>query len=81
MPSTVEPQADAAGRPGRTEACDDLTQFVYADPAKALVMSCISELVGCGQAEWSLRDDGNVELRFLTGEIFLLGDRTVTRTA
>jgi hypothetical protein len=44
-------------------------------------MSCVGALVNCGQAEWSLLDNGTVELRFLTGEIFLLGDQTVTRMA
>jgi hypothetical protein len=81
MPPTVEPQADAARTHGRMDVSDDIASRAYTDPAKALVMSCVGEFVSCGHAEWSLLDNGTVELRFLTGEIFLLGDQTVTRMA
>ncbi len=52
-----------------------------ADPAKALVMSSIGELVTRGHAEWRTLRNGDVELRLATGEVFLLGDQSVTRTA
>jgi len=52
---------------------------VAVDPAKALVMSHIGQLVSDGYAEWSLLDNGDVELRFLSGEVFLLADTTITR--
>ena len=52
-----------------------------ADPAKALVMASIGELVSRGHAEWRTLLSGDVELRLATGEVFLLGDRSVTRTA
>jgi hypothetical protein len=50
-----------------------------ADGAKALVISHIGQLVSDGYAEWSLLDSGDVELRFLSGEIFLLADTSITR--
>ena len=52
-----------------------------ADPAKALVMAAISELVSRGQAEWRTLRSGDVELRLASGEVFLLGGQSVTRTA
>ena len=58
---------------------ESLTGRFAVDPAKALVMSHIGQLVSDGYAEWSLLDNGDVELRFLSGEIFLLADTTITR--
>jgi hypothetical protein len=58
---------------------ESLTGRFAADPAKALVMSYIGHFVNDGYAEWSLLDNGDVELRFFSGEVFLLGDTTITR--
>jgi hypothetical protein len=58
---------------------DSLTGHVAADPAKALVMSHIGQLVSDGYAEWSQLDNGDVELRFLSGEVFVLADNCITR--
>jgi hypothetical protein len=58
---------------------DSLTGRFAADPAKALVISHIGQFVSDGYAEWSLLDNGDVELRFLSGEVFLLADTTITR--
>ena len=58
---------------------DSLTGRFAVDPAKALVMSHIGQLVSDGYAEWSLLDNGDVELRFLSGEVFVLADTTITR--
>jgi hypothetical protein len=55
------------------------TGHFEADPTKALVMSQVGQLVSDGYAEWSRLDNGDVELRFLSGEIFLLGDTSITR--
>jgi hypothetical protein len=57
-------------------ARDDRTAV---DPAKALVIAHLGVLVSDGYAEWSPLDDGNVELRFFSGEIFLLGASSITR--
>jgi hypothetical protein len=52
-----------------------------ADPAKEYVMSCLPFLVREGIAEWDMLGNGEIELRFRTGETFLLGKDVVTRTA
>jgi hypothetical protein len=44
-------------------------------------MSLLAGLVSSGRAEWQPLPDGNVELRFFSGEIFLLSRTTITRTA
>ena len=66
----------------KTEAGNDgLTLHASTDAAKALVMSSIAELVNRGCAQWSTLESGDVELRLPSGEIFVLGDQTVTRIA
>ncbi|MBZ9854248.1 hypothetical protein LB566_10570 [Mesorhizobium sp. CA13] len=52
-----------------------------AEDAKSLVMAAIRELVDAGQAEWNRTASGEFELRLLTGEVFLLGEMSVTRVA
>lgn len=52
-----------------------------AEDAKSEVLAAIGELVDDGKAEWSRTATGEVELRLLSGEVFLLGDVTVTRVA
>jgi len=42
-------------------------------------MSHIGQLVRDGHAEWSQLDNDDVELRLLSGEIFLLADNSITR--
>jgi hypothetical protein len=75
------------GEPGtirgsKAEAGNDgLALHASTDAAKALVMSSIAELVSRGRAEWSTLESGDVELRLPGGEIFVLGDQTVTRIA
>jgi hypothetical protein len=44
-------------------------------------MMYLSQFVNDGYAEWHARDDGDLELRFVTGEIFLMADTTMTRLA
>ena len=48
--------------------------LVHADPAKALVMTYFGQLVADGYAEWDMLDNGDIELRFNTGETFLLAE-------
>lgn len=76
------------GKIERDEACgtlasvDDVAgRFGGDDPAKTLVMTYLSQFVNDGYAEWHTRDDGDLELRFVTGEIFLMADTTMTRLA
>jgi hypothetical protein len=49
------------------------------DEAKKLVKSYFDQLVSEGYAEWSARDDDDVELRLVSGEVFLFGDTAITR--
>jgi hypothetical protein len=58
---------------------DSLRGHFETDAAKALVMSHIGQLVRDGDAEWSRLANGDVELRLLSGEIFLLADNSITR--
>jgi hypothetical protein len=65
---------------GRTVATpDNIAGRFYADPAKALVMTHIGQFVRDGHADWTVLDNGDVELRFFSGEVFLLADATMTR--
>jgi hypothetical protein len=65
---------------GRTVAPpDNIADRFYGDPAKALVMAHIGQVVRDGHAEWTMLDSGDIELRFRSGEVFLLADATMTR--
>jgi hypothetical protein len=52
-----------------------------ADPTKARVLTYVGNFVANGQAQWQMLDNGDIELRFNTGEIFLFAEKTVTRVA
>jgi hypothetical protein len=65
---------------GRTVAApDNIAGRFYGDPAKSLVMTHIGQFVRDGYAEWAMLDNGDVELRFFSREVFLLADATMTR--
>lgn len=71
-----------AGHPGQKAAePGGLAADRPAADAKALVMAYIGQLVSDGQAEWSVGGAGKVELRLMTGEVFLLDDTSVARIA
>jgi hypothetical protein len=48
---------------------------------KSRVMAAIGQMVDDGKAEWSRTATGEIELHLLTGEVFLLGEVSVTRVA
>lgn len=52
-----------------------------APDAKSGVMTAIGQMVDDGRAEWSRTAAGEIELRLLTGEVFLLDEFSVTRVA
>jgi hypothetical protein len=58
---------------------DAIARFRHADRAKALVMTFIGQLVVEGFAEWEMLDNGEIELRFDTGETFILGENAIVR--
>lgn len=51
------------------------------DVARALVMAELARLVDEGDAVMATLEAGTLELRLATGEIFHLGEETVTRIA
>ena len=60
---------------------DVIAALVHTDPDKALVMTYIGQLVADGYAEWTMLDDGDIELSFNSGETFLLAERVIIRLA
>jgi hypothetical protein len=47
--------------------------------ARALVMAEIGRLVADGHAAWDVFDNGDIRLRFHTGETFLLAETVLIR--
>lgn len=52
-----------------------------ADVAKAIVMAEVVRIVAEGNAAITTLESGILELRFGTGEVFLLGEQAITRVA
>jgi hypothetical protein len=50
-----------------------------ADRTKALVMKHLGQLVADGLAQWNVLDSGEIQLRFNTGEMFLLAETGIIR--
>lgn len=50
------------------------------DP-KTLVLAYLRQLIAGGYAEWHMLENGDVRLRLLTGETYLLAETTVIRIA
>jgi hypothetical protein len=77
--------ADAKTRrekPCGTDATSDaIAGLFHADPAKALVMTYVRRLVVDGYAEWDVLENGDIQLRFQTGETFLLARKMIIRIA
>lgn len=67
--------------PGTEEAIDALVTLAQDDPDKALVMRYIGQLVVDGYAEWAMLDNGEIEVRFTSGETYLLAETTILRLA
>ena len=70
-------RSSTTGANGQTQAAGSRRK----PDAKSLVLATIGELVDDGKAEWNRTATGEIELRLLTGEVFLLGDVFVTRVA
>jgi hypothetical protein len=64
---------------GTAATLDGIPAHFHDDPTKMLVMTYLDQLVGDGFAEWRMLENEEVELRYVTGEVFLLTDTTVTR--
>jgi hypothetical protein len=66
---------------GAEATADAIAGLIYGDTAKELVMSYIGQLVADGYAEWDVLTNGDVEVRFHTGETFLLAETMMVRIA
>jgi hypothetical protein len=60
---------------------DAIAGFVHADPAKVRVLTYFRRLVADGYAEWYMLENGDIWLRFRTGETYLLAKTMITRIA
>ena len=68
-------------RLGAEKAVESLDALGADQPDKSLVMKYIGQLVADGYAEWDIRDNGDVEVRFTSGEVYLLSKATILRLA
>jgi hypothetical protein len=66
---------------GTDATSDAIAGLFRADPAKALVMTYVRRLVVDGYAEWDMLENGDIQLRFQTGETFLLARTMIIRIA
>ncbi|QTH22914.1 hypothetical protein HRJ34_05200 [Rhizorhabdus wittichii] len=57
------------------------TRAMANDPHRAAVLERIGRMVDDGLAEWSLLAGGEIRLRLLSGEVFLLGTDDIFRLA
>jgi hypothetical protein len=65
-----------------TEATIDAAVALAKDNLdKTLVVMYIGQLVADGFAAWELLDNGDIEVRFTSGEAYLLAEATILRIA
>ncbi len=76
---SFDKRADRAKRCGMKASPDESRVLFPEEPAKALVMDYIAQIVAAGLAEWDTLRSGDVWVRFRTGESFLLSEGTITR--
>jgi hypothetical protein len=87
MPRTRSPLSVVDEKKGRRKligpeaTADAIAGLIHADPAKALVMRYVRQLVADGHADWGMLENGTVQLRCKTGETFLLGETMIVRIA
>ena len=67
--------------PGTEEAIDTIVTLAKGNPDKALVVTYIGRLVADGFAAWEMLDSGEIEVRFTSGEAYLLAENTILRLA
>jgi hypothetical protein len=81
LPCVSDSRTERERRCGTKVTPDAIANFVHADPTKAYVINYFGKLVSDGHAQWHLHENGDIRIRFHTGEIFLLAETTVTRIA
>lgn len=74
-------KADQREQAGIEEAIDSFVALAKDNPDKAHVMTYIGQLVADGFAVWQKLDDGEIEVRFTSGEVYLLAETTILRLA
>lgn len=62
-----------------TAGADQLAERRYSDIAKALVMGQVAQFVGAGLAQWNELNNGDIEVRFMSGELFHFGKTSIVR--
>lgn len=67
--------------PGTEEAIGALVALAGGCPDRALVMRYVGQWVAGGFASWALLESGEVEVRFTSGEAYLLAETTMIRLA
>lgn len=72
-------EGNQGGGCGASTAPDSRESCLHSDPEKALAMRVLGDFVAQSLAEWERRDTGEIELRWKTGETFLLSDTTIRR--
>jgi hypothetical protein len=67
--------------PGTCETADAIVALARDNPDKALVMTYIGRLVIGGFAAWEMLENSEIEVRFNSGETYLLAETTILRIA
>jgi hypothetical protein len=74
-------KASRCNLPGAEEVIDALVALAQGNPEKALVMRYIGQLVVAGYADLEMLDNGEAEVRFTSGETYLLAETAILRLA
>ncbi|WEK02267.1 MAG: hypothetical protein P0Y59_11475 [Candidatus Sphingomonas phytovorans] len=56
-----------------------MARLLDADPARAMTIACFGRFVADGRAEWAIPGNGDIHLRMISGEVFLLAETEVVR--
>ena len=63
------------------ETFDAVAALAAGNPDRELVLSHVARMVADGLAAWNIFDNGEIEVRFNTGETFIFAETTVLRLA
>jgi hypothetical protein len=81
LPGALDAKTSREKLCGTKAMHDAIAGLFHPDSTKALVMAHMGQLVGEGYAEWDMLDNGDIRLRFHTGETFLLAKTMIIRIA
>lgn len=77
--STSKSEAMRMKRCGTRTSYNAFVKSTDIDPNKIAVMNWLNQLASNGAVDWDRLDNGDIQLRFSTGERFLLGRCHITR--